>query len=333
MNGSTRATFRRSVPMLLAWAALGTIAPGTQTRLAAQVAPASPEHGARAVLVTGASSGIGRLTTELLAEHGFFVYAGARSPADLAALDSIPNVRAIRLDVTMQSDIEAAVQTVRDGGRGLYALINNAGIGVLGPLIEVSDGDMRYQLDVNVWGPLRVTRAFAPLIIESRGRIATTSSLAGLLPYPFSGPYVVSKYAVEGFVDNLAEELKEFGVEVAAIVPGAYNSRIGVVMAERLRQAGYGGPGSPYEGRFDGWPDAVADRSQLEEPVAVAEAFLEFLTAETPRRRYMVVPGKREAEQTMRAMFRRVAELNVSPHGYTRDELVRMLDEALAATR
>lgn len=296
-------------------------------------AQSNPETAARrAVLVTGASSGIGRLTTELLARRGFFVYAGARSDTDLAELGRIPNVQPVRLDVTVQADIDAAVETVRTGGRGLYGLINNAGIGVLGPMIELRDDDLRHQLDVNVWGPVRVTRAFAPLIIESRGRIATTSSVAGLVAYPFSSPYVISKYAVEGFVDNLAEELDELGVSVAAIAPGAYNSRLGTVMAERLRQAGYGGPGSFYEGRFDAWPDAVADRSALEEPDAVAEAFHEFLTVEAPRRRYLVVPGRREAELTMRALLRRVAELNISEHGFTRDELIRMLDEAIAAS-
>jgi NAD(P)-dependent dehydrogenase (short-subunit alcohol dehydrogenase family) len=318
----------RGTAVTLALVLASPVVPGMGHRLAAQAS--STGNGPRAVLITGASSGIGRLTTELLAGRGFFVYAGARSDEDMAALNDIPNVQAIRLDVTIQAEIDAAAETVRNAGRGLYAVINNAGVGVLGPTIEFRDDDMRYQFDINVWGPLRVTRAFAPMIIESRGRIATTSSLAGILPYAFSSPYVISKYAVEGFVDNLAVELEEFGVAVAAIVPGAYNSRIGVGMGERLREAGYGGPGSRYEGRFDAWPDAVADRSRLAEPVDVAEAFHEFLTADSPRRRYMVVPGKREAEMAMQALLDRIAELNISPHGYTRDELVRMLDEALA---
>jgi NAD(P)-dependent dehydrogenase (short-subunit alcohol dehydrogenase family) len=293
---------------------------------AARIDPAG-----RAVLITRASSGIGRLTAELLARRGFYVYAGARSDADMASLNELNGVQAVRLDVTVPEQIEAAVATVRAGGRGLFALLNNAGVATLGPVTEIQDRDLAFDLDVNLWGPVRVTRAFAPLIVESKGRIATTTSIAGLVPYPFSSPYVVSKYAAEGFVDQLASELAPLGVAVAAIEPGAYDSRIGMGMAARLREAGYGGAGSLFAGRFDGWPERVADRSALTEPDDVAEAFYDFLTAPAPRRRWMVVPGKREAELTLSTLMRRVAELNRGDHAYTRDELVRMLDAALEA--
>ena len=283
------------------------------------------------MLITGATSGIGRLTAELLAERGFFVYAGARSDRDMATLNAISGVQAVRLDVTVPDQIEAAVETIRAGGRGLYALINNAGVATLGPIAEIRDQDLAFDLNVNVWGPVRVTRAFAPMIVASGGRIATTTSIAGMVPYAFSSPYVVSKYAVEGFVDQLAVEMAPLGVVVAAIEPGAYDSRIGEGMGARLRDAGYGGAGSLYEGRFEGWAEAVADRSALEAPHAVAEAFYDFLTAATPRRRWMVVPGKREAELTLSTLMRRVAELNQGDHAYTRDELVRMLDTAIEA--
>jgi hypothetical protein len=142
---------------------------------------------------------------------------------------------------------------------------------------------------------------------------------------------VVSKYAAEGFVDQLAVEMAPLGVAVAAIEPGAYDSRIGEGMGSRLRDAGYGGAGSLYEGRFDGWAESVADRSALEAPHAVAEAFYDFLTAPSPRRRWMVVPGEREAELTLSSLLRQVAELNQGRHAYTRDELVQMLDAALTS--
>lgn len=287
------------------------------------------EPAGQAVLITGATSGIGRLTTELLASRGFFVYAGARSDEDLASLNALDGVQAIRLDVTVPEQIEAAVATVRAGGRGLYALINNAGTATLGPIAEIRDEDLDFDLRVNLWGPVRVTRAFAPMIVESGGRIATTTSIAGLVPYALSSPYVVSKYAAEGFVDQLAVELAPLGVAVAAILPGAYDSRLGVGMSTRLREAGYGMEGSLFSGRFDGWVESVGDRSALEEPHEVAEAFYNFLTAESPRRRWMVVPGKREAELTLSTLMRRVAELNQGDHSYTRDELVGMLDDAL----
>ncbi len=90
----------------------------------------------RAVLVTGASSGIGQRTTEVLSENGFFVYAGARKAEDLARLDAMENVKSVRLDVTIPSEIDAAAVLVREEGRGLYGLVNNAGVAVMGPLIE-----------------------------------------------------------------------------------------------------------------------------------------------------------------------------------------------------
>ncbi|MBT5218310.1 MAG: SDR family NAD(P)-dependent oxidoreductase [Woeseia sp.] len=93
----------------------------------------------------------------------------ARKAADIEALNAIENVQGIRLDVTVQEEIDAAVAHITKEGRGLYGLVNNAGVAVLGPLIEVSEADMQFQMDVNLFGPYRVSKAFAPLIIESRG--------------------------------------------------------------------------------------------------------------------------------------------------------------------
>jgi NAD(P)-dependent dehydrogenase (short-subunit alcohol dehydrogenase family) len=138
--------------------------------------PATPQ---KAILVTGASTGIGRKVTERLAADGYFVYAGARKDADLEALNKIKNVQAVRLDVTKQEDIDAAVATIRNAGRGLYGLINNAGVGTQGSVIEAPHGEFELTMMVNVFGPWRVTKAFAPLIIAERGRISTTGSISG----------------------------------------------------------------------------------------------------------------------------------------------------------
>jgi NAD(P)-dependent dehydrogenase (short-subunit alcohol dehydrogenase family) len=141
----------------------------------------------KAILITGASTGIGRNLAETLAAEGYFVYAGARKQADLDALSAIDNIQGIRLDVTVQEEIDAAVETVRQAGRGLYGLVNNAGVAVVWPMIEVDEADMQFQMDVNLFGPYRVTRAFAPLIIESKGRITTTGSISGILSGTFAG--------------------------------------------------------------------------------------------------------------------------------------------------
>ena len=107
----------------------------------------------RAVLVTGASSGIGRKITERLSAKGLFVYAGARSQKDLDELNTIKNVQALRLDVTVPADIAAAVEAVKKGGKGLYGVVNNAGIAVVAPLVEVDDKDMESIVNVNLLGP------------------------------------------------------------------------------------------------------------------------------------------------------------------------------------
>lgn len=275
-------------------------------------AAAAPQ---RAVLVTGASTGIGRKITERLAAEGYFVYAGARKEADLRELDAIENVDSIRLDVTSPDDIAAAVETVRKAGRGLYGLVNNAGVAVRGLLTEAKEEDLRFVFDVNVFGPYRVTKAFAPLILESGGRITTISSIAGILSRPSLGAYSMSKHAVEAFGDTLAAELEPSGVKVSLVEPGNYRSEISRSAVVRM--------GLP--------PDTpMADRSQYKEPDEVAEAVVHALFDANPKRRYMVVPEEREAEMTIGKAIEELVQLNErQPYSYDRDELVRMLDAAL----
>src|SRR5688572_21458596 len=144
----------------------------------AQTAPPSAQ---KAVLVTGASTGIGRKITEHLAGKGHFVYAGARKSEDLEALGKIENVQAVKLDVTKPDDIKAAVEVIIKAGRGLHGLVNNAGIATIGGLLETKQEEYELLIAVNVDGPWNVSRAFAPLIIEQKGRITTIGSISGIL--------------------------------------------------------------------------------------------------------------------------------------------------------
>lgn len=139
----------------------------------------------KAILVTGASSGIGLKITELLSSKGYFVYAGARKQEDLDRLNAMNNVQSVKLDVNKWDEINAAVEVVENGGIGLYAIVNNAGVGILAPLIEVDEEDLDYIFNVNIYGPYRITKAFAPLIIESKGRVTTIGSISGILPGKF----------------------------------------------------------------------------------------------------------------------------------------------------
>lgn len=292
------------------------------------IAAQEPES-RRAVLITGTSSGIGARMTEVLSQNGFFVYAGARKLEDLERLDAMENVKSVRLDVTIQSEIDAAVEFVRAEGRGLYGLINNAGVAVMGPLIEQPEEELDFIIDINLLGPYRVTKAFADLLIESEGRVLTVSSIAGILTGPFIGAYSMTKHGVEAYVDALAAELNRFDVAVAAVEPGNYKSQIMASMVRRMREAGYSAEGSRYGSMLD-LVSGPLDRSQYKEPTEVAMAALDFLTSENPKRRYMVVPSRGEAEMTIRQALQEMVQLNEGqPYTYTRDELVDMLDDAL----
>ena len=285
----------------------------------------------KAVLVTGASSGIGRNMAETLAANGYYVYAGARKQSDIDELSAIENIRGIRLDVNVQADIDAAVDTVTKAGRGLYGLVNNAGVAIIAPLIEVDEDDLFFQMNANVFGPYRVTKAFAPLLIESKGRITTTGSISGILSGTFFGPYSMSKHAVEAYTDSLAREMQKFGVQVSVIEPGNYNSEIIGSTLARLRERNYTPEGSLYEEEMARMLAYAAEESDDKEPDEVSAALLEFLAAAKPKRRYMVVPNQRQAEITIRKAIEELVQLNERhTYSYSRDELVAMLDEALA---
>jgi NAD(P)-dependent dehydrogenase (short-subunit alcohol dehydrogenase family) len=271
----------------------------------------------KTVLVTGASTGIGRNITEHLAAKGYFIYAGARKQADLDALNAIKNVQAIKLDVTKQEDIDAAVATITKANRGLYALVNNAGVATIGTATETTPEEFDLVMDVNVYGPYRVTRAFAPLIIASKGRITTIGSIAGVLVGRDLTVYSMSKHAIEAYGDSLAMQMAPLGVQVSIVEPGNYDSDLGKSVAKRTGK----------EHRF-------TDRSKYKKPDEVAAAVELALFEATPKRRYMVTPDQAEAERTIKKQIEQLVQLNEG-HAYTydRDALVKMLDEAMATAR
>lgn len=292
------------------------------------------ENEQKAVLVTGASSGIGRNIAETLAAKGYFVYAGARKQADLDALNEIPNVQAVRLDVTEQDEIDAAVETVRAGGKGLYGLVNNAGVLTLGPITEIEEDELAWILDVNLMGVYRVTKAFAPLIIESKGRISNISSIAGILSGRFWAPYNISKHALEAYTDDLAAEMTLFDVQVSAINPGNYNSKIGVKEASALAKQPYSQPGSIYAEYIAKDIEYMSDRSMYKEPDEVTAAVIHALFDPEPKPNYLVVPNEQEAQWTIQKIMEEMAELNADhKYSYTDEELIQMLKKATAAQR
>jgi len=285
----------------------------------------------KSVLVTGASTGIGRNLAETLAGQGHHVYAGARRDADLEALNAIDNITAVRLDVTNQDQIDAVVALIKEKGTGLYGLVNNAGIGDGGPVIDTPVEVQTLVYDVNVEGVYRVTRAFAPLVIESRGRIATTGSIAGTLAWAGGSAYSGSKHWIEAFTDALAAEMAPHDVSVSVIAPGNFQSKIrrSGALRRQARVIASGGVITPEMQRE--YNEIETRELSYKQPDAVSEAFVHALFADEPLRRYMVVPSAEEQAMTISTKIRQLVQLNQwGPHRYTAEELTAMLKEAMA---
>lgn len=176
------------------------------------------------VLVTGASTGIGRATAERLAGGGIPVLAGVRTPADAEALGAVPGVEPLILDVTDTAHVAALGE--RLGGHALRGLVNNAGITVPGPLEELALDDLRRQFEVNLFGAIAVTQAALPALRTARGRIVNVGSIGGRVGQPFVGAYCGTKGALHLMSASLRRELRPFGVWVACVEPGAIDTAI-----------------------------------------------------------------------------------------------------------
>jgi NAD(P)-dependent dehydrogenase (short-subunit alcohol dehydrogenase family) len=188
----------------------------------------------RTILVTGASTGIGRATALELARRGATVYAGVRDPAAGEALG--PAVTPVRLDVTDREQVAAAGRLTER----LDGLVNNAGIAVTGPLEHLPLDELRRQLEVNALGALAVTQACLPALRAAGGRIVNMSSISGRIAFPMYGPYAASKFALEALSDSLRRELRGSGVDVVVIEPGGVVTPIwerGLDAGDRLWQA------------------------------------------------------------------------------------------------
>jgi len=284
----------------------------------------------KAVLVTGSSSGIGLKITEHLVKKGFYVYAGARKQKDLQRLNKMENVSSVKLDVTKQDEIDAAVETIKSQGRGLFAVVNNAGVGTFTPMSTFPDDDILWIHDVNVMGPHRINKAFLPLLKESKGRTTIIGSISGYVTGASSGAYSMSKFAVEAYTESLADDLKDTGVKVSIIEPGGYRSKIREKVTLHLLTGKYKLGQNLSDEQKKQLEETKKQNAQLKEPDEVAEAVITYLTSATPKLRYMVVPNKEQAEVTVKTALSRVVQLNADqPYEYTKEELVKMLDELM----
>ena len=253
------------------------------------------ESSRRTVLVTGASSGIGLATAELLAARGFRVLAGVRSAAGREALAAFgsANIETVSLDVTCADQVECLMERIGElSPEGLYALVNNAGIGPPAA-VELTDLDeLRQILEVNTLAPLRMMQACLPLLRRGRGRIVCMSSMNGTIALPMVGAYSASKFALEALCDSLRVELRPWKIPVTVIRPGQVSTSIfakaRIALSERSQMI-------PAE-LAEGYSRLYARAAKFNErgagmgakPQAVARVVLKALNARRPRASYIV---------------------------------------------
>jgi NAD(P)-dependent dehydrogenase (short-subunit alcohol dehydrogenase family) len=250
----------------------------------------------QSILVTGASSGIGRDAALRLARRGHLVLAGGRRPDALAALAREASDRGrgrlepVPLDVTDPASVEAARALVdrRTGGRGLDVLVNNAGYALPGPLEALAERDLRRLFDTNVFGLLAVTRAFVPAMRErGQGRVVNVGSIMGRVAMPLLGAYNASKHAVAALTDVLRIELAPFGITVVLVEPGAVRTAFAARALAALDP--YRDPASPYAGALAGTDAAWARVYRLAPgPAPAGRAIVRAATSDRPAARYVV---------------------------------------------
>jgi NAD(P)-dependent dehydrogenase (short-subunit alcohol dehydrogenase family) len=249
----------------------------------------------RSVLVTGASTGIGRATALRLDADGWRVFAGVRREEDGESLRAAASERLtpVMLDVTDAGQIAAAADLIGKevGEAGLDGLVNNAGVSVPSPLETIPIEDFRRQIEVNLTGQVAVTQAALPLIRKARGRIVFLSSIGGRIAFPLTGAYHAAKFGVEAVGDIFRQELRPWGISVSVVEPGSIDTPIwdrGEREADELgarvpaREELYG----KAIARYRKVVRSVADRGIP--PAKVAEAIEHALTARRPRSRYLV---------------------------------------------
>jgi hypothetical protein len=252
----------------------------------------------QSVVITGASTGIGWATAKLLLGRGFRVFGSVRKQADADRLrgEFGANFTPLLFDVTDQAAVLAAAREVRAALRGetLFGLVNNAGIAVAGPVLELSVDEFRRQMDVNVVGPVIATQAFGPLLGSDpslkgpKGRIVMISSVAGKSGNPLMSAYAASKFAIEGLSESLRREMMLFGIDVIIIAPGAVKTPIWS-KAEQVDISAY--RSSPFFPALERIRKFMLRLGETGLPAEkIAEAIADALTSANPQVRYQITP-------------------------------------------
>jgi NAD(P)-dependent dehydrogenase (short-subunit alcohol dehydrogenase family) len=241
------------------------------------------------VLITGASSGIGRATALELLGAGHTVYGGARRVESLGAVRAAGG-HALAMDVTKDADLERAVGTVLGGQGRIDVLVNNAGFGLYGAAEDVSLDRARYQLEVNLFGPARLIQLVLPHLRRQRsGTIVNVSSMGGEITFPLGAWYHASKHALEAYSDALRQEVGRFGVEVVLVQPGLIRTEFGDVAAGGVRElSGHGPYHDLAEGLATSTEALYREHSKASDPSVVAATIRKAVESTSPKPRYPV---------------------------------------------
>jgi NAD(P)-dependent dehydrogenase (short-subunit alcohol dehydrogenase family) len=263
----------------------------------------------RSVLVTGASTGIGRATALRLDRDGWRVFAGVRKEEDAASLRDAGSERMtpLMLDVTDAAAISAAAGQIGEtaGEAGLDGLVNNAGIAVPGPLETLPLDDLRRQIDVNLTAHVAVTQAMLPGVRRARGRIVFITSIGGLMAFPMFGAYHAAKFGLEAVGDVFRQELRPWGISVSIVEPGS----IATPIWERGQQEVDAIAGRAGDSHADLYGEAIAAGKEIARktgergipPERVAKAIEHALGSRRPKVRYLV--GADARGQALAAKF------------------------------
>jgi len=247
------------------------------------------------ILITGASSGIGRATAERLAKRGEIVYASARRLEDVADLERL-GCRPLVLDVTDEDSRQAAVQRILDDEGTIGALVNNAGYSQSGAVETLQLDALRRQFETNVFGVVRMCQLVLPAMRERRaGRIVNISSMGANFTFPGGGAYHATKYALEALSDALRFEVAGFGIDVVIIQPGAIRTNFGQAAVASLDAHDGDGPYDVFNAHVGAITQAAYESGPVKllggGPERVAAAIERALTARRPKLRYRVTPS------------------------------------------
>lgn len=244
----------------------------------------------KTALVTGASSGLGKEIAKRLIRDGYHVYVAARQMDKMRDLEAL-GAQALKMDITVESEVEAAVARIIAERGGVDVLVNNAGFGLYGPMEEIGMDEARYQFEVNVFGPARLTQLLLPTMrAKGAGKIVVISSMGGKIYTPLGSWYHATKHALEGWSDCLRLELAPLGIDVIIIEPGIIDTGFGDVVAQGLVKRSGTGPYARLTNAVAAATSASYGHNRASSPTLIADVVGKAVAALRPRTRY--VAGK-----------------------------------------